>query len=122
MVSLSVVREHNKSLRETLKNYSHISLFIGVTQGIGLATVVQLLHHIPSPTVFIVGRSASGFASKLGELRDINPSAKIEFIEGEASLLRDVDAICEVIVKKVKKLDLLFMSAGFLPSRSPDCK
>lgn len=122
MVSLSAVRSHNANLRHTLAHYNHTSLFIGATQGIGLATVEQLLQHVTFLTVYIVGRSASAFAKKLAKLKALNPTAAIHFIEAKISLLREVDNVCRQIATKERKLDLLFMSAGFLPIGKPDCK
>lgn len=122
MVTLSAVRSHNAGLRDTLAHYNHTSVFIGATQGIGLGTVEQLLQHITSLTVYIVGRSASAFAKKLAELKALNRTATIHFIEAKVSLLYDVDEVCRQIAAKERKLDLLFMSAGFLPLGTPDCK
>lgn len=93
-----------------------VAVFIGATSGIGEASLKQFVVAAKgkSAHVYIVGRSASKSAPLLEELRSTDDSAKIEFIEKDASLLRDVDAAIEVVKQNEKKVDLLFLSIGFI--------
>jgi len=50
----------------------------------------------------------------LAELTELNPDAKLSFIESEISLIRNVDVVCEEIRLKENCLDLLFMTPGWL--------
>lgn len=122
MVPRIAVQAHNAQLRGALGDYRHVSLFVGATRGIGLATVTELLRRVSQPTVYIVCRSKTRFARTLEQLRALNPDSHIIPIEGEASLLRDVDHMCEKLTRLESRLDLLFLSAGLLPSNSADSK
>lgn len=70
--------------------------------------------HATAPKIYIVGRSKSKAESMLAELTELNPDAKLSFIESEISLIRNVDVVCEEIRLKENCLDLLFMTPGWL--------
>lgn len=50
----------------------------------------------------------------MDELKQINASATFEFLEYDVSLLRDVDRAVRDVVQRERKVDLLFMSVGFI--------
>ena len=50
----------------------------------------------------------------LNELKASNPEATFEFMETEISLMKNVDHACDKIKFKEKKVDILFMSPGYL--------
>ena len=74
-----------------------------------------------SPTFYIVGRSASPFATEQTKLEALNSSCKIIFLEAELSLLSDVDKVCKKIMEKERKVDMLYMSPGLMPLNGPQC-
>jgi NAD(P)-dependent dehydrogenase (short-subunit alcohol dehydrogenase family) len=90
------------------------ALFVGATAGIGASTVKQFALHANAPTVYIVGRSQAKAAPLLDELKSLNPQATFTFIEAEVSLLKEVDRVCDEILAKEQKLDLLWLSQGLL--------
>lgn len=121
MVIIKTVRESNAALKATAAP-GFVALFAGATNGIGLSTLQQLIKNLNAPKVYVVGRSKASFASQLSDLADLNPEASVEFLEAQLSLLKDVDHICHVVKSKESKLDLLYMSPGYLAFGGPDCK
>jgi NADP-dependent 3-hydroxy acid dehydrogenase YdfG len=113
MVDIKVFRESNAKFKET-NSPGTVALFVGGTSGIGKGTLIQFVKHANTPTVYVVGRSKSAFSPLLDELQNLNPQSTIIFIESEISLIRNVDKVCEQIKAKEKKLDLIFLSPGFL--------
>jgi NAD(P)-dependent dehydrogenase (short-subunit alcohol dehydrogenase family) len=93
------------------------AVFTGATKGIGLATLQAFATHVPQPPAIIVGRSQSAFAADLRKLEDTNPNGRFIFVEGDVSLIKNIDALCATIKTQLagKKIDLLYMSQGFLP-------
>lgn len=122
MVSLREIRAHNAGLRDAWAGHRHVSLFVGATKGIGLATIMELIQRIDEPTVYIVCRSTAQFALRIAELQRLNRRAKLVALYGQISLLSEVDRICNLVLRKESQLDLLFMSPGYLPNGHPSCK
>ncbi|KAL9105923.1 MAG: hypothetical protein Q9227_008983 [Pyrenula ochraceoflavens] len=98
-----------------------VCVFAGVTSGIGAATLSKLAQMLDSPTFYILGRSASRFASQRAHLEQLNPNCKIDFVETDLSLLSSVSAACARITAAASKVDILYMSAGALPFNGPQC-
>ena len=70
--------------------------------------------------MYLVGRNDSQASKIIQELQAINPEGKINFVKSDVSLLRNVDKACEVIQVKEEKINLLFLSAGFLSMKGRD--
>ncbi|PQE16547.1 short-chain dehydrogenase reductase protein [Rutstroemia sp. NJR-2017a BBW] len=113
MVSIKAVRASNASFKTTSAP-GMVAVFAGATSGIGMGTLKAFVKNANSPTAYIVGRSKKAAASLLDELQKSNPSAKLNFIETEFSLIKNVDAISDEIKSKEKKVDFVFLSAGYL--------
>lgn len=113
MVSLKDVRISNSSLKE-YKQPGLVALFVGATSGIGKGTLKQFAKNAYAPIVYVVGRSSSAASPQLEELRSLNPEATFNFIESEVSLIKNVDIVSDEIKSKEKKLDILFLSPGYL--------
>lgn len=109
MVSLKAVQASNAGLR-ALPNIT--ALFVGGTSGIGQSTLRQLARNAEKPTAYIVGRNESKAGPFLAELRQLNPKGQFNFIEADVSLIRNVDAACEEVLKQEKHLNFLFMTPG----------
>jgi NAD(P)-dependent dehydrogenase (short-subunit alcohol dehydrogenase family) len=118
MVAIHQVREHNAALGG--EDAGLVALFTGATRGIGAATLHQLVRCLNKPTIYAVGRSATQFAHQQAELQSLNPGAHIKFIEANITLLREVDRVCQLVAEAEERLDLLFMSPGFIPVNGPD--
>jgi len=112
MVSIKDVRASNATF-EASKD-SLVALFVGATSGIGEGTLKQFAKNAFAPTIYIVGRSKTAAAPLLEHIRTSNPGATINFIETEISLIKNIDKATDEIKSKEKKLDLLFMSPGYL--------
>lgn len=110
MPSLKKIRAANAALPKT----SPTAMFVGATSGIGLGTIEALLQHTSSPQIYIIGRSRSKFSPTLDSLQQRNPKATITFIEGQVSLLKEVDRVCALIASECLTVDLLWLSQGAL--------
>jgi NAD(P)-dependent dehydrogenase (short-subunit alcohol dehydrogenase family) len=110
MPSLKAIRAANSSL----KTDSLTAVFVGATSGIGLGGIEALLTSIPTPNIYIIGRSESKFTPTLERLRTLNSSATITFLEAQISLLKEVHRVCKTILSQEEKLDILWLSQGAL--------
>jgi NAD(P)-dependent dehydrogenase (short-subunit alcohol dehydrogenase family) len=113
MVTLQEVRTHNEGLGSRAHDF--VALFTGATTGIGRATVQELVSHLAGATIYVVGRSETSFAKELRQLRSLNSGVRIHFIEADVSLLREVDRVCQRVLAAETRVDLLFMTQGFIP-------
>lgn len=48
------------------------------------------------------------------ELEDLNPGSKAVFIKKDISILKNVDEVCEELQRREKKINILFLSAGYM--------
>lgn len=48
------------------------------------------------------------------ELEESSPGSKATYIEIDISLLRNVDKVCEEIQRLEKKINILFLTAGYM--------
>lgn len=54
-------------------------------------------------------------AEKLcNELEDLNPGSKAIFINKDISVLKNVDDVCLELQHREKKINILFLSAGYM--------
>lgn len=53
-------------------------------------------------------------------MKTINPSAQPTFLQTDISLLKNVDSVCDEIAAKEKKLNLLFMTPGYMTLKGRD--
>lgn len=115
MTSREAVQTANSRLPATLP-VGLTAVFLGATSGIGASTLKQLVVATKdkSPRIYVVGRSAAAAIPIVAELRQINTSAQINFIERDVSLVRNVDLVVDEVQKTEDKLDLLFMSVGYM--------
>jgi short-subunit dehydrogenase len=116
MVAINTIKKSNTTTLPQTLPQNLTAVFLGATSGIGRSTIKQLAIATDnnSPTIYIVGRSVSAATPLIAELRQSNPSAKIEFIERDVSLVKEVDAAMQEVAKRETKVDLLFMSVGFM--------
>ncbi|KAF1975561.1 hypothetical protein BU23DRAFT_552498 [Bimuria novae-zelandiae CBS 107.79] len=112
MVSLADVRAHNATLKSLAPNL--VAIFVGGTSGISHYTALEFARNTRSPHIYLVGRNQTAAANITAELKSINSSSTVEFIKKDVSLLRQVDEACKEIKGKEKKVNLLFMTVGYL--------
>ena len=114
MVSLKDVRESNSKLKSNSGSSGLVAVFVGGTSGVGESTIKQLATHADTPKVYIVGRSEASASRIIEEVKKLNPGASFSFIKADVSVLQNVDAVCKEIKQKEDKLNLLFLSSGYL--------
>ncbi|RSL79523.1 hypothetical protein CEP51_007296 [Fusarium floridanum] len=91
------------------------AVFVGGTDGIGKATLIHLVSKGFPIKVYIVGRNEAGHRDLLDELRILNPEAQLVYVQGQISLIAESQCISKLISAQEDKIDLLFLSAGYLP-------
>lgn len=112
MVALSLVHESNSHLKSFSSN--PVAVFVGATQGIGLSTLQQYTTLTSAPKIYIVGRSEPVGVRIIDDLKARNVEGEYVFLNAQVSLLESVDEVCGEIKRREKRLDLLFMSPGFI--------
>ncbi|OCK83781.1 NAD(P)-binding protein [Lepidopterella palustris CBS 459.81] len=112
MVSLQAVRANNSALKELGPGL--VAVFVGGTSGIGESTAREFARNTDSPRVYLVGRNQAEATRITQELQKLNPEGKFHFIKSDLSLLRNVDVACKEIQAKEEKINLLFLSCGYL--------
>ncbi|KAL2127668.1 hypothetical protein VTI74DRAFT_10327 [Chaetomium olivicolor] len=115
MVSQTEVRASTAAL--TASTTPRVAVFVGATDGIGKSTLQQLVSRGFPIKAYIVGRNEVAFRPVLDELRCLNKSADFVFLQGQVSPLSNTRRIADEIVSRERSIDLLFLSAGFLPFR-----
>jgi len=114
MVNIKDVRKSNLAFKLSGHASGLVAVFVGATSGVGMGTLKQFAKYATAPKVYVIGRSKTGATPLLNELKASNPEATFEFIETEISLIKNVDLACDEIKSKEKKVDILFMSPGYL--------
>jgi len=113
MVALKDVRISNARFKEKATP-GIVALFVGGTSGVGKGTLIQFAKTANAPRVYLVGRSKASATPLLNELERLNPSGTFTFIETQISLIKNVDSVCDEIKAKEQKLDIIFLSTGYL--------
>ncbi|KAK9236973.1 hypothetical protein V1525DRAFT_405206 [Lipomyces kononenkoae] len=112
MVNIKAVRKSNSGLKA--RPSGMVALFVGSTSGIGKGSVMQFAKYANAPKVYIVGRSKTAATALLNELERLNPQGTFVFIETDICLIKNADIVSDLIATKERKLDLIFLSTGFL--------
>ncbi|KAH8726820.1 hypothetical protein GQ44DRAFT_790851 [Phaeosphaeriaceae sp. PMI808] len=111
MVAINAVRASNANIKFLPTNL--VAVFVGGTSGIGLFTARELVRNATSPHVYLIGRNQTEATKIIQELKDINASSEVSFIQKDVSLLKNVDEACQEIKTKEKHINLLFMTCGY---------
>jgi NAD(P)-dependent dehydrogenase (short-subunit alcohol dehydrogenase family) len=111
MVALDHIRASNSSLKSLPANL--VAVFVGGTSGIGLYTARELVRNTVSPHIYLIGRNQTEASKIIQELKGINSSSEVSFIQKDVSLLKNVDEACREIKLKEKQVNLLFMTCGY---------
>jgi NAD(P)-dependent dehydrogenase (short-subunit alcohol dehydrogenase family) len=89
-----------------------IALITGGTDGIGRQTAKGLAQR--GASVVVVGRNATKGQATVELVRDAVPSAKIEFIQTDLSLMSEVRRLADEFRRRYDRLDVLIHSAGVI--------
>ena len=115
MVAFEVVKQSNAQLSKLPRGL--VAVFVGATSGIGLESLQYFAQHTTAPRIYSVSRPQKATEHKgiLDSLRQLNPSGSYNLIEADVSLISDADKIAKAVAEKETKVDLLYMSPGFMP-------
>ena len=115
MVSFEIVQQSNSRLGSLPSGL--VALFIGATKGIGESALQQFAQHAPSSRIYTVARpsAADSYETLLSELRLSNPTGSYKLITADISLVAKVDKVVDAVKKQETKLDIVFVSVGFMP-------
>jgi NAD(P)-dependent dehydrogenase (short-subunit alcohol dehydrogenase family) len=113
MVTISDIRSANASLRSSRSGLT--AVVVGGTNGIGRAFLTALASQSDTPKIYIVGRGQERLEKIAAELQSSNSTGTyIPVHAGDLTLLSDIEKATAQIIEKESKVDLLFMSQGFL--------
>lgn len=114
MVSLKLVEQSNARVASLPQGL--VAFFIGATSGIGESTLRHLAQHAPSPRIYTVARPAAATSHEkfLASLRQSHPAGTYKLIVADTSLVSEVERVVEAVRRDETKLDILFLSAGFM--------
>ncbi|KAL4862328.1 hypothetical protein BDV12DRAFT_190490 [Aspergillus spectabilis] len=118
MVSLQTIKAHNAALKSLSPGL--VAVFVGGTSGISLSTALALARHTVSPKIYLIGRSQPAADSAIASIKSLNPSAQPTFLQSDISLLKNVDSVCAEIVKREERVNLLFMTPGYMTLKGRD--
>ena len=113
MTSLDEVKASNNQL--TAATTPEVAVFVGATSGIGKAALTELISQGFPTRIYIIGRDKSEFQPVLTELRASYQAADLIFLEGQISLMAETKRLTDEILRRENRIDLLFLSSGFLP-------
>ncbi|RYP04125.1 hypothetical protein DL764_004672 [Monosporascus ibericus] len=115
MVSLQIVQQSNALVGSLPQGL--VALSIGATTGIGQSTLEHFAQQASSPRIYTVARPAAvaSHESLLASLRQSRPEVTYNLITADVSLVSEVDKVVKAVKAQEKKLDILFLSAGFMP-------
>jgi NADP-dependent 3-hydroxy acid dehydrogenase YdfG len=114
MVAINAIHQSNEALKLSPHASGLVAVFVGATSGIGMGTLKAFAKYANAPKAYVLGRSKKAAQPLLDELKALNPKGKFEFIEKEVSLIKNVDEACDIIKSQEKKVDIVFLSPGYL--------
>jgi NAD(P)-dependent dehydrogenase (short-subunit alcohol dehydrogenase family) len=85
-------------------------LITGATNGIGKVAALELAKM--GAQVVIVGRSTSKTQTVLNEIKAANPSASVEMLIADLSVISEVQRLADAFKEKYSRLDVLINNAG----------
>ncbi|CAK7200907.1 hypothetical protein SEUCBS139899_003607 [Sporothrix eucalyptigena] len=111
MVALTGAVASNQRIASTFPD-GLVAIFVGGTSGVGEYTVKAFAKYTRNSRAYIIGRSEASAKRILAECRTIGPSNSFEFFQGDISLLKTVDDICNKIRAKETAINILFETQG----------
>lgn len=111
MVTLSQVQASNAEISKSLPA-ELVGVFVGATSGIGEAALKEFVSQVKQPRCYLIGRSEEAATRIMDECKTLNADAHVMFMRTDASLVKEVDRLCEDIKSKEDAINVLFLSAG----------
>ncbi|KXH69301.1 hypothetical protein CSAL01_12275 [Colletotrichum salicis] len=115
MVSILLVNQSNALIASLPKGL--VAVFIGATSGIGNSTLQHLVQHAQSPHIYTIARpqTVASHETFFASLRAAtNPDASYTIHPADHALVSDIDTAMDTILQNETKVDILFLSAGFI--------
>jgi NAD(P)-dependent dehydrogenase (short-subunit alcohol dehydrogenase family) len=117
MPSLSAVRAANAAFSPS---YIPVALFVGGTSGIGQATAEAFARYTKGQAhIVICGRNRAAAESTIASFPKSTKS-KYEFVECDATLMKNVQSTTTSLMSTLPKLNYLFVTPGYLTLRGRD--
>lgn len=103
-------------------SYVPVALFVGGTSGIGRGTALAFAKHTKGNThIIICGRNRSAAESLIATFPEpTSPEAKHEFIECDATRMRNVRATTQSLLERLPKLNYLAITCGIMTLKGRD--
>jgi NAD(P)-dependent dehydrogenase (short-subunit alcohol dehydrogenase family) len=117
MTPLSAVRAANAAFSPS---YIPVALFFGGTSGIGATTAQAFARYTKGKAhIIICGRNRAAAESIIASFPE-SPQGRYEFVECDATLMKNVQATTSDLLSKLPKLNFLVESAGYLTLKGRD--
>jgi NAD(P)-dependent dehydrogenase (short-subunit alcohol dehydrogenase family) len=113
MVALTEIQASNSRIESTYTS-GLVAVFVGATAGIGSYALKEFAHRASKPRIYFIGRSQASADKVLNDLKAVDPEGEYIFLQGDTSVMRNVDDMCRQITSKESAINVLFMSQGGL--------
>jgi len=114
MTSLSAVRAANAKFSPS---YVPVALFVGGTSGIGQATAEAFARYTKGDAhIIICGRNRTAAESIIASFPK-SPKSRYEFVECDATLMKNVQSTTTSLISTLPKLNYVFATPGYLTRR-----
>jgi len=119
MTSLAAVRAANAVFSPSYVNVP-VALFLGGTSGIGQATAQAFARYTKGEAhIIICGRNRAAAESIIASFPK-SPKSRYEFVECDATLMKNVQATTTNLLSSLPKLNYLVATVGFLTLKGRD--
>jgi NAD(P)-dependent dehydrogenase (short-subunit alcohol dehydrogenase family) len=96
----------------------------GLTAGIGAGIATAFAKYSPkdsnAPHIILIGRSRPGADAVIAEMKRVNGAGKYEFVQGDLTMMKNVEGVAKEVRGKVDKINYLCMSQGMLSLKGQD--
>ncbi|CCM05842.1 uncharacterized protein FIBRA_08078 [Fibroporia radiculosa] len=119
MPSLSIARAANAKFAPS---YLPVAVFVGGTSGIGQGVAEAFARHTKGNAhIILCGRNKSAAESIIASFpRPTAPEAKHEFIQCDATLMKNVGATTSSLLSRLAKINFLVLTPGIMTLRGRD--
>lgn len=89
-----------------------VGVFVGATSGIGEFTAYEFAKVTSNPTIYISGRSAVKGAKVEARIMELNPSARVHFLEYDLIYIEQAERLANAIRNNEDKVNVIMLSQG----------
>jgi len=113
-MSISAIRASNATAFASLSQSRLVAVFVGGTAGIGRAMAHAFATSTKGSTLIIVGRNKSSAEELFGSLREAGADGQYEFVQCDATLMKNSKEAADTILSKHQKINYLVCTQGYL--------